>query len=328
MRIRIMPASRSRVRPVELLMLVSCLVFAESAPAFGNLLANPGFEGAAPELTLPGGPGVWGGDLASSAAAENGIVPFEGFSMLRFDGTFWSCPEGGTGSDIHQLVSPAPAPGSRARLLLRVNRVTGDAMTDTDFHVRLRAYSGDPLSFDENEPLTPVPLAEEISVLHSDGDPSTWEEVAVELLVPEGTTYLGVVMSAVENVFNDHTCPFGEFDGHYADDARLIVVDDLSDVEALDGASANCFHPPSPSPFGQSTWFRFSLEVPEDAALEIFDVGGRRLRTLVHGPVSRGLNVVTWDGRDADGVSVPPGIYLVRLTSGAFQEVRRVVLNR
>jgi hypothetical protein len=204
--------------------LLAALVLAMNAsPASANWLENAGFEDVAPGLSLPSGAGIWEGDFASRVSAENGITPVEGSFMLRLDGTFYTCPEGGSGSDLHQLFVPASG-GGRARFSVRVNRVFGDVQTDTLFQVRIRAYQGDPGDFDANEPNLPGPLAEEVADLISDGNVATWQDISVELDVPSDADYLAVVISAVENVFNDHTCPIGEFDGHYADDARLTAV--------------------------------------------------------------------------------------------------------
>ena len=145
-------------------------------PASAGALVNGGFEGAAPALTLPGDVGSWAGDFTSKVAAENGISPFEGSAMLRFDGTFYECPAGGSGSDLHQLVSVDPGQ-DQASLSVRVNRVAGGAQTDTEFFVRLSAHSGAPEAFDDNEPSTPVALATASNILFSDANLATWEEL-------------------------------------------------------------------------------------------------------------------------------------------------------
>ncbi|HEY2956257.1 MAG TPA: S8 family serine peptidase [Candidatus Eisenbacteria bacterium] len=68
-------------------------------------------------------------------------------------------------------------------------------------------------------------------------------------------------------------------------------------------------------------------QAPEaDAArrIEIFDVGGRRLRRLGLGAGEEGT--LRWDGRDESGRRLPAGIYFARLTSGSLRAQARVVL--
>ena len=73
-------------------------------------------------------------------------------------------------------------------------------------------------------------------------------------------------------------------------------------------------------------WFR----LPEAAVarLEIIDLRGHRVRTLLAGPAVAGEQMVVWDGADDRGARQPGGLYLARLTSEGRSEVRRAVLVR
>jgi hypothetical protein len=68
---------------------------------------------------------------------------------------------------------------------------------------------------------------------------------------------------------------------------------------------------------------------PQDLALEIFDVSGRRIASLAGGGAATDLGLLraTWDRRDASGRPVRAGVYLLRLSvpSVGRSEVRRVV---
>jgi hypothetical protein len=201
-------------------------VAAVPALASANLLSNAGFESAAPLLQLPSTTGVWSGDLCARVPAENGITPAEGSSMLRFVAAFWTCPTGGRGSDLWQLVPVDPG-AATATLSGLCNRVAGDSQTDTEFDISIRAYSGSPAGFDDLSPSLPAPLASTTVTINSDGNASTWEPMSVQLSLPPGTQYLAVLVSAVENVFDDTGCPPDEFDGQYVDDLRLTVTESV-----------------------------------------------------------------------------------------------------
>jgi hypothetical protein len=75
---------------------------------------------------------------------------------------------------------------------------------------------------------------------------------------------------------------------------------------------------------------RFGLESPGAVAprLVIYDVFGRKIRTLLDGRAFVGKQEVQWDCRDAGGVAVPAGMYFARLTGAGPQQVRRVVVVR
>lgn len=84
--------------------------------------------------------------------------------------------------------------------------------------------------------------------------------------------------------------------------------------------------PASPNPFRLSTSIRFELSRPASVRLEIFDVRGARVTTLMDGAVlPAGGHATAWDGRDHAGRLAPAGIYLVRLESGGTAWCGRVV---
>ncbi|MEZ5064458.1 MAG: proprotein convertase P-domain-containing protein [bacterium] len=85
---------------------------------------------------------------------------------------------------------------------------------------------------------------------------------------------------------------------------------------------------PRPNPFGERTELRFQIERAGDVQLEVYDVAGRHVRTLLNRAMAAGSHVVTWDGRGAEDRAVATGIYFVRLTAGEQRDIRRVSLVR
>jgi Zn-dependent metalloprotease len=86
---------------------------------------------------------------------------------------------------------------------------------------------------------------------------------------------------------------------------------------------------PSPNPFNPTV--EFVLESPVDRAavrLDILDVQGRRVRTLLRGPLSHGQTRVRWDGRDRRGLASASGVYYYLLESGLGRETGAIVLVR
>ncbi len=68
---------------------------------------------------------------------------------------------------------------------------------------------------------------------------------------------------------------------------------------------------------GESAWIEFGLERSRWIELSVFDVAGRRVRTLTNQRLRSGIHRLVWDGRDARGRSVSPGVYFYASTSGA-----------
>ncbi len=86
-----------------------------------------------------------------------------------------------------------------------------------------------------------------------------------------------------------------------------------------------------PNPFNPSTTIEFL--VPESAAgvgvlLQVHDLRGRVVRTLVAGSRGPGRHAVAWDGRDDRREELPSGVYFYRLNAGGFTATRKLLLLR
>jgi hypothetical protein len=81
-----------------------------------------------------------------------------------------------------------------------------------------------------------------------------------------------------------------------------------------------------PNPFEQTTLIRFALPTRSRVTMELFDLTGRRVRTLARGERAAGVHHVDWNGRDDAGRRLSPGVYVYRLTAGPFQSSRRLIL--
>jgi hypothetical protein len=72
----------------------------------------------------------------------------------------------------------------------------------------------------------------------------------------------------------------------------------------------------APNPFREGTLIRFQLPEDRDVTVQVYDVGGRLVRTLGSGRLSAGSHVTEWDGRDESGAHVPRGTYFYRVDTG------------
>ena len=81
-----------------------------------------------------------------------------------------------------------------------------------------------------------------------------------------------------------------------------------------------------PNPFNPSTKLFFEMTAAGHARLDVYDVAGRLVATLVDEQRDAGRHHVTWDGRDAAGRASAAGVYLYRLETGDYSETKRMVL--
>lgn len=85
---------------------------------------------------------------------------------------------------------------------------------------------------------------------------------------------------------------------------------------------------PFPNPFRGSTSLRLALAREGQAKVAVYDLVGRRVRTLVTGLQPAGERMLVWDGRDDGGREVPAGLYLVRFTGDGVEQSRRIILTQ
>ncbi|MDH4070394.1 MAG: T9SS type A sorting domain-containing protein, partial [Ignavibacteria bacterium] len=68
-----------------------------------------------------------------------------------------------------------------------------------------------------------------------------------------------------------------------------------------------------PNPFNTSTEIKFAIPATGRVTIEIFDILGRRVTTLLDETMEAGWDSKTWHGRNDTGTRVSTGVYIVRL---------------
>jgi len=81
-----------------------------------------------------------------------------------------------------------------------------------------------------------------------------------------------------------------------------------------------------PNPFNPTTTIAFAIPEPQDVRLEIYNVNGQKVRTLVDGYMAAGQHRVDWNSRDDNGQRVASGIYLYLLTAGEITTSKKMTL--
>ena len=81
-----------------------------------------------------------------------------------------------------------------------------------------------------------------------------------------------------------------------------------------------------PNPFNPSTIIPYQIPTTTHVRLEVFNLLGQRLATLVDGERPAGAHTAQWDATDATGRAVGAGVFIYRLTGGGHTVSRRMVL--
>jgi hypothetical protein len=108
--------------------------------------------------------------------------------------------------------------------------------------------------------------------------------------------------------------------------ARLDSLSDVPDDNDLPRPALRLAV--APNPFNPQTTLSFELSQDGPVTLEIFDLAGRRMRTLAAGDLAAGNHAITWDGRDENGHALASGGYLGRLRTSEGNSLVKMQLVR
>jgi choice-of-anchor B domain-containing protein len=97
---------------------------------------------------------------------------------------------------------------------------------------------------------------------------------------------------------------------------------------AAASAAAPRFGAPRPSPTRDGASIELSLPRPAEVRADLFDVQGRRVRTIQSGVMPEGLNVIRWNGKLSNGERAPAGVYWLRVRSDDLTQSSRLVVVR
>lgn len=130
-------------------------------------------------------------------------------------------------------------------------------------------------------------------------------------------------------------CPTSKFYGNVictACGAELCSAPSLVVVypdrgEAGDLPTTYGIAPVAPNPFNPFTLVRYQVPTPgAQVSIEVYNVAGQRVATLVDRRVPPGVYSVAWNGRSTRGNRVASGIYFIRMQAGTFVQTRKALL--
>ena len=178
-------------------------------------------------------------------------------------------------------------------------------------------------------PLPPAPPENSVDfpALVSDG------QKYIRTVQPDGKFELSA-QSGTELRWNSDEIPSGYefelFDG--ANEIDMSAVDNwitqntILKIVATPLPEKIALLPNKPNPFNTSTEISFVLPEGQNATVELYDIEGKKIRTLYNGFAGSGLNKIVWDGTGSDNRVVPSGIYFVRLKTETKILTRRITL--
>lgn len=119
------------------------------------------------------------------------------------------------------------------------------------------------------------------------------------------------------------------FGGHNWSEINNVIRGLLSAVKISDGpVSLFNFELKAnyPNPFNPSTTIPFSIDKPQNVKLQIYNITGKLVYTLIDALVAPGQYELMWDGRNTNGNRVSSGVYFSRLSGDRQSQVKQLIL--
>jgi hypothetical protein len=157
------------------------------------------------------------------------------------------------------------------------------------------------------------PDGSELSLQTSNSGPDSWASTQNLAEWQPGLYYLVATLNNGEYI-RRYRCHFS------------ILANSGTDVQRLPGDWH--LYPVTPNPFNPETRIRFELPEPAEIRLTIVNLKGQTIRTLWEGIKAGGEHQMIWNGLDERSLSVPSGIYLLKLQSDNRSLNQRMILIR
>jgi len=156
----------------------------------------------------------------------------------------------------------------------------------------------------------------------------------------------GTFMNPINYLINDYNFEIAQGDLDQDGDLDLISITTTSEIDAMmifwnmkeqvpvdvdgDGSFAGPIpfelSQNYPNPFNPVTAIDYSLASQGRVTIEVFNILGQQVRTLIDQTQAAGNYTIYWDGCDNDSRAVASGIYFYRITAGDFVQTRKMML--
>ncbi len=121
-----------------------------------------------------------------------------------------------------------------------------------------------------------------------------------------------------------------------SNDAFVFMLDDFKVVSAggtdNDDTTApvltNALKGNYPNPFNPETTISYSVEKAGKVTLEVFNILGQKVKTLVNDSRNAGNHNVVWNGKDDAGRAVSSGVYFYRMKNGNYSKTNKMILMK
>ncbi|MDD3235487.1 MAG: carboxypeptidase regulatory-like domain-containing protein [Candidatus Cloacimonetes bacterium] len=166
---------------------------------------------------------------------------------------------------------------------------------------------------------------------------STTGTAPADFTIISGASYIEAPIEWTEYTYNITTGNVPVYIGIQclSNDAFIFFVDD---VTVMGGGSAN--EDPIipviatelkgnyPNPFNPETTISFNMKETAPVSLEIYNVKGQLVKTMLNGVQEMGNHSVVWNGKDNNGRAVSSGVYYYKMNTGSYSSTMKMIMMK
>lgn len=117
-------------------------------------------------------------------------------------------------------------------------------------------------------------------------------------------------------------------DGQYTEPSNSILIpynvaNDDNDISTIASLQGNY-----PNPFNPETTISFNIPRSGLVTLDIYNIKGQKVKSLVSGYQDAGQHNVVWNGKDDNEKSVASGLYLYKMRNGTYSSTKKMILMK
>ena len=83
-----------------------------------------------------------------------------------------------------------------------------------------------------------------------------------------------------------------------------------------------------PNPFNPETTISYNIKEADLVSLDIYNVKGQKVKSLVNDRQTAGRHDIVWNGKDDNGKSVSSGVFFYRMKSGKYTSTKKMILMK
>ncbi|MCF7794700.1 MAG: carboxypeptidase regulatory-like domain-containing protein, partial [Candidatus Cloacimonetes bacterium] len=143
------------------------------------------------------------------------------------------------------------------------------------------------------------------------------------------------IATTTETTFTDEDLNVGSYTyfvkaeyGQYLSDPSNEVVVELTDAINFIIPERTALLGNHPNPFNPETYISLALKENSFVTLEIYNIKGQKIRTLLNDEMSAGIHSLIWKGEDDAGKQAASGVYFYKMKAGNILQTKKMILMK